>query len=198
MTLDSYSKGDATRFLGLDLLRAGLSALPDGRADAGSVALVVVRGDRGRRETPDRVTLHPHDGVRGDAWGRDPRREILAQIAVMEAGVAGLIANGQPLALFGDSLFFDLDLSVENLPPSSRLRVGTALLEITLEPHTGCSKFRSRFGGDALRLVSSPDLAHRRLRGAYMRVIEEGVAGPRDVVEVVGRGSRRATQDGPD
>ncbi|HEY7816970.1 MAG TPA: MOSC domain-containing protein [Vicinamibacteria bacterium] len=189
MIIDSRSKGDEATFLDLDALRTGLDALPEGRTDIGSVALVVIRGDGGRRETPDRVTLHPVDGVRGDAWGRDRRRDILAQIAVMEADVARLISNGQPLALFGDALFFDLDLSVENLPPGSRLRVGTALLEVTPQPHTGCSKFRSRFGADALRLVSAPDLGHRRLRGVYMRVMDAGVAGPGDVVLVEHRGA---------
>lgn len=190
MILDSHSIGDQACFLGLDTLRNHLHALPHAGTDLGSVALVVVRGDRGRRETPDRVTLHPEDGVRGDAWGRDPRREILAQIAVMQADVARLIGNGQPLALFGDSLFLDLDLSEENLPPGSTLCVGTALLEVTPEPHTGCRKFKSRFGGDALRFVSAPDLAHRKLRGIYMRVTEEGVAAPGDAVAVVRRGSR--------
>jgi hypothetical protein len=189
MILDSRSIGDEARFLGLDELRSRLDALPHAGTDLGSVALVVVRGERGRRDTPDRVTLHPDDGVRGDAWGRDPKREVLAQIAVMEASVASLIANGQPLALFGDCLFLDLDLSEENLPPGSRLRVGTALLEVTPEPHTGCRKFRSRFGGDALRFVSAPDLAHRKLRGVYMRVVEEGVAGPGDAVHVAHRGA---------
>ena len=33
-----------------------------------------------------------------------------AQIAVMQADVARLIANGQPLELFGDQLFLELDL----------------------------------------------------------------------------------------
>ena len=185
--IDSSSTGDATRFVALEALRAGLNALSRAPTDVGAVAFVVVRGPRGRRETPRDVTLHPDDGVRGDSWGRDPKRELLAQIAVMEAGVASLIANGQSLALFGDSLFLDLDLSAENLPPGSRLRVGTALLEVTPEPHTGCRKFRSRFGGDALRLVSTPELAHRRLRGVYMRVVEEGVASPGNAVEVVQR-----------
>jgi hypothetical protein len=40
-----------------------------------------------------------------------------------------LIANRQPLGLFGDSLFLELDLSRENLPTGSRLRIGGATLE---------------------------------------------------------------------
>ena len=46
----------------------------------------------------------------------------------------------------------DLDLSLTNLPPGTRLVLGTAEIEVTAQPHTGCAKFASRFGADALRL----------------------------------------------
>jgi len=90
--------------------------------------------------------------------------------------------------LFGDNLFLDLDLSVDNLPLGSRVRVGGATLEVTPKPHIGCRKFQARFGPDALRFVSKPALRHRNLRGIYMRVFEAGDAGPGDAVEVLARG----------
>ena len=55
-----------------------------------------------------------------------------------------------PLA--GDQLYVDLDLSHENLPVGTRLAIGTAELEVTAAPHTGCKKFASRFGLEALRV----------------------------------------------
>jgi MOSC domain-containing protein YiiM len=109
----------------------------------------------------------------------------------MEADVAKLIANGQPLTLFGDNLFLELDLSSDNLPPGSRLRAGSAVLEVTPKPHNGCRKFRERFGDDALHFVSRADLRPRNLRGIYLRVVEEGAAAPGDLVEVTSRGSSR-------
>jgi hypothetical protein len=55
--------------------------------------------------------LTSDDGLPGDAWSRQRRRDVDAQLAVMRREVAELIANGQPLTLFGDNLFVDFDLS---------------------------------------------------------------------------------------
>jgi MOSC domain-containing protein YiiM len=109
------------------------------------------------------------------------------QIAVMQGDVARMIANGQSLALFGDCLILDLDLSAANLPIGSRVRVGAALLEVSPAPHNGCRKFRARFGDDALRFVSMPALRHRNLRGIYLIVAEAGDVRAGDPVEVVSR-----------
>ena len=143
--MDSSSSGAPARFRPLGELQSGLTALPIGPMDRGRVALVVSRTERGRRLTLDRVRLTSDGGVAGDAWNRQANRRIDGQITVMEAAVAELIANGQPLVLFGDNLFLDLDLSVGNLPPGSRVRVGGALMEVTPKPHNGCHKFRGRF-----------------------------------------------------
>ncbi len=114
------------------------------------------------------------------------------QIAVMQRDVAELIANGQPLTLFGDCLILDLDLSKDNLPVGSRVQVGNSLLEVTPEPHNGCRKFQARFGADALRFVSMKQLRHRNLRGIYMRVVDGGdvVNDDRVVVKSRSRTSR--------
>jgi MOSC domain-containing protein YiiM len=185
--IDSTSPGDPARHRPLADLEQGLEALSR-PADAGRVALLVSRGPGGRRETPAEVVLGTDAGMPGDAWGRQARPDPAAQLAVMDSEVADLIANGQPLPLFGDNLFLDLDLSAGNLPAGSRLRVGDALLEVTPKPHNGCHTFRARFGDDALHLVSTPELRHRNLRGIYLCVVEEGVVRVGDPVEVLSRG----------
>jgi hypothetical protein len=185
--IDSDTVGEEKRFLTLSGLEEGLAALLPAPSDQGTVALLSRSSLGGLRETPDRVWLTPQEGVPGHAWGRSPDPDPEAQLAVMQADVATLIANGQPLPLFGDNLFLELDLSTANLPPGSRVRAGSAILEVTPTPHNGCRKFRSRFGDAALRFVSRRDLRPRNLRGIYMRVIEAGEIGPGDSVEVLSR-----------
>jgi MOSC domain-containing protein YiiM len=186
--IDSNSVGDPLRFRDLADLQQSLLALPGGHEDEGRVTLLMRRSDGGRRETLDRVVLGP-GGVPGDAWSRAAQPKPDMQIAVMQKEVATLIANGQPLALFGDCLILDLDLSVANLPVGSRVRVGGAVLEVSPAPHNGCRKFRARFGDAALRFVSMPELRHRNLRGIYMYVVESGEVAIGDPVGVISRAS---------
>ena len=185
--IDSNSMGDPQRFRALADLERMLETLPEAPADRGRVGLVVMKGQGGQRETPERVLLAPIPNVPGEAGHDQEDSEEDIQLAIMQRDVAELIANGQPLPLFGDNLFLDLDLSTDNLPPGSRVRIGGVLLEVTPVPHTGCRKFRGRFGDNALRFVSKKELHHRNLRGIYMRVLESGEVGPGDLVEVISR-----------
>jgi len=179
--------GDPFRHLGLDALEAGLRSLPALPRTGGRVVLICRRTPDGSRETPARTELTFADGVPGDDWSRRPPRDPEAQLAVMCAPVAELIANGQPLVVFGDNLFVDLDLSNASLPTGTRLRVGGAVVEVTPKPHNGCSKFHARFGADALRFVQAKPTRDRNLRGIYWKVIEPGAVAVGDAIHVVGR-----------
>ena len=179
--------GDPSRHLGLEELEARLRCLPPAARDSGRVALLVSRRADKVRETPVRVVLRAEIGMPGDAWVRIARLERDAQLTVMQADVAAAIANGQPLTVFGDNLFLDLDLSAENLPTGSRVRVGGSVLEVTPKAHNGCRKFAARFGQEALRFVSTPTLRHRNLRGIYMCVVEPGAVAVGDAVGVLSR-----------
>jgi MOSC domain-containing protein YiiM len=185
--IDSQSDGDPAAFLALDVLEARLAAAPRAPADSGRVRLLVTRHQGGQREVLERATMTHESGMPGDSWGRQREPSPDAQLTAMQFDVANLIANGQPLALFGDQLFLDLDLSEANLPTGSVLRAGTATLEVTPMPHNGCRKFRARFGDGALRFVSNRDLRHLNLRGIYLRVIEAGDIAVDDQVHVLRR-----------
>ena len=187
--VDSNSVGDPARFHTQEHLEHGLKALPMAPSDRGRVALLVRRGDGGLREVPARLAITPDGGFPGDAWGRRPEPKPEAQITVMQVEVAELMANGQPLTLFGDNLFVDLDLSAANLPIGSQLRVGGAILEVTPKPHNGCKKFVARFGLAALQFMAKPELRARNLRGIYLRVVEAGEVSPGDSVVVIARGA---------
>jgi MOSC domain-containing protein YiiM len=179
--------GDSSYHRPLTELEAGLRALPELPADSGHLTLIVRRRVDGSRETPERLRLTPDEGVPGDNWGRNPSRKLEAQIAVMRHDVAELLANGQSLTLFGDSLFVDLDISLGNLPIGSRLRAGEAVVEVTPMPHNGCAKFKGRFGADALFFVNARPTRHLNLRGIYWKVVEAGEVSVGDAIQVVSR-----------
>lgn len=184
--IDSTSEGDPRRFRPLDDLVRALGAVRSSR-DHGRLDHIVRRSEGGVREVLDRAQLLPERGLPGDAWERRLPLAPEAQLAVMQTPIAELIAGGQPLSLFGDNLFVDLDLSAASLPIGARIRIGTAMLEVTPKPHNGCKKFRARFGLDALTFVSRPDLRPLNLRGIYLRVIEAGEAACGSAASVIAR-----------
>ena len=128
------------------------------------------------------ATLNTVDGLVGDTWSTRGSRQTEdgsphpdRQLTVMNARVAAFVARREDRwALAGDQLYVDLDLRVANLPPGTRLSVGTAVIEITAESHTGCKKFNERFGREALRFVNSPEGRAQRLRGVNTNVVEAG------------------------
>ena len=71
-------------------------------------------------------------------------------------------------------MFIDLDLTAENLPPYTRLALGSAVIEVTEQPHTGCGKFVERFGVEAMKFVNSPKGRRYNLRGINAKVVQSG------------------------
>jgi MOSC domain-containing protein YiiM len=169
------------------VLAERIACLPPAPVDAGRVVLVVARPDVDERTTPRRASLTPDAGVEGDRWAQRMPRILDNQVTVMRADVARVIANGQAIELAGDNLFVELDLSYTNLPTGTRLQVGTSLCEVTAKPHQGCNKFAARFGEDARRITGADEFRSWRLRGLHIRVIEAGVVGPGERIEVLER-----------
>ena len=160
-------------------------------ADTGTLDLVLRRPAEGEREVLATAELTFADGVAGDTWKvRGSRRTEDGsahpdmQLNVMNARFGRFVAvDPARMTLAGDQLYVDFDLSEPNVPAGTRLGIGSAVIEITDQPHTGCAKFRQRFGADALRFVNSPVGRSLRLRGANARVVVEGEIRPGDVVK---------------
>jgi len=129
-------------------------------------------------------------GLVGDTWRvrsstrtADRSAHPDMQLNLMNARVIALIAQEKarwPLA--GDQLFVDLDLAGGNLPPWTKLGIGTAIIQVTDQPHTGCAKFVSRFGVDAMKFVNSPLGRSLNLRGINAKVVQPGVIRVGDTV----------------
>lgn len=93
----------------------------------------------------------------------------------MNARVISLLAQtDERWALAGDQLYVDLDLSAANVPPGAQLLIGSAVIEVTALPHTGCKKFVARFGQEALKFISTPVRKEMQLRGVNARVVQAG------------------------
>jgi hypothetical protein len=174
----------------LPALQADLHDISESPRDTGLIRLIVRRPDVDVREVLSEATLTVTEGLVGDSWCRRRSRHTAdgsphpaMQINIMNARVAALIAGDVsrwPLA--GDQLFVDLDLSAANLPPGTRLAVGTAVVSVSAEPHTGCGKFVQRFGVDAMKFVNSAQGRVLNLRGINARVVVPGVLRRGDVV----------------
>jgi hypothetical protein len=185
------------RHLATEELEAGLDALLAAPADHGRVALLVRRPNVGERETPGELRLDVVEGVVGDNWSlrgssstADGSANPEAQLTVMSARLASLVAGGEDdrRQLAGDQIYADLDLSHENLPPGSRLRIGSAVVEVSAHPHLGCAKFVERFGKDAMRFVNSRMGRQLRLRGMNCKVVAGGVVRLGDTITKEGVG----------
>lgn len=171
-------------------LDAALPYIDAAPTDAGTVALVLRRPDTNQREVLTSAELSTAEGIVGDSWIRrgssrteDGGAHPEMQLNLMNARVAETIAQvPERWALAGDELYVDLDLSEANLPPGTRLRLGSAVIEITAQPHTGCAKFTRRFGLDAYRWVNDDAGMARRLRGVNAKVVEPGTVSPGDPV----------------
>jgi len=163
-------------------LEAGLDHIRLSPKDEGVVELIVRRPNVDHREVLEEAEFSTTQGLIGDSWNirrssktpdGSPNPEM--QINIMNSRSVGLVAQERerwPLA--GDQLFIDMDLSKANLPAGSRISIGTAVLEVTAPPHTGCKKFVARFGFEAMKFVNSEVGRELCLRGINAKVVQAG------------------------
>lgn len=160
---------------------------------AGRLELIVRRPAVDQREVLATAVLDPTVGLVGDGWFErgssrtsDGRANPESQVTLINTRVLRAIEPDEarwPLA--GDQLYVDFDLGQEALPAGSEIAVGSAVLVVSEQPHTGCAKFSARFGSDALRWINSPVGRALRMRGMNTRVIGGGTVRTGDTVRRV-------------
>jgi hypothetical protein len=163
-------------------LEAGLDLLRQSPKDRGTLEMIVRRPRVDAREVLTEGELDLEMGLLGDTWlerGSSRTADGAAhpdmQLNVINARLLDLVAGDKsrwPLA--GDQLVVDFDLSEENIPPGTQLAIGDAVIEVTAQPHTGCQKFVTRFGREAMLFVNSPVGKQLHLRGINARVVTPG------------------------
>ena len=158
--------------------------------DGGKVELIVCRPAVDERAVLAEGALDADAGLAGDTWQTrgstrtaDGSPHPGKQLTVMNSRAALLVARDPDRRMqAGDQLYVDLDLSPANLPPGARLALGSAVIEVTDQPHLGCAEFAARFGKDAWRFVNSKVGRELRLRGLNARVVVAGTVRPGDVI----------------
>jgi hypothetical protein len=163
-------------------LTKGLEYLLASPVSEGVVEMIAARPREDQRDLLPTGKLDTELGLVGDNWKARGNRHTAdgsadpkAQLTLMNSRVVDLVAGDrQRWALAGDQLYVDLDLSKENLPPGTRLQIGDAVIEVSDKPHTGCDKFASRFGAEALRFVNTGVGRDARFRGVNTFVVLSG------------------------
>lgn len=171
----------------LTALEANIAASPKNNAP---ISQLCFRPTFGQRVFADHLELCPKRGVIGDRWAElgwlkradgspDPR----VQIALINQRLLTAIwGGGTEPPHPADTIATDLDISQDNLPAGRRLRIGTALIEISDVPNDGCVKWKARYGSDAYIWAREEKYLHLRRRGAFARVIEAGTIKLSDTV----------------
>ena len=184
---------NSAKYLSMDELEAGLNEIEESPLNKGVLEMIVCRPEVDERKVLDEGTLDLELGLIGDNWKtrgssrtNDGFGHPEMQLNIMNSRAISLIAQDKERwKLAGDQLFIDINLSDDNLPTGSRLKIGDAVIEVTAIPHNGCKKFTERFGIDAVKFVNSPIGKKLHLRGINAKVIKEGTIKTGDTVEKI-------------
>lgn len=179
-----------TEYLSMTELEAGLDHIRQAPKEQGTLTMIVRRPQENERESIEQGELSLTDGLVGDNWHArgsrhtpDGSANLFAQVTLMNARCIALVAQSEERwSLAGDQLFVDFDLSDDNIPPGTRLAIGSAIVEVSAQPHSGCKKFSERFGVEAMKFVNSPEGKQLHLRGINARVVKAGIIRAGDTV----------------
>lgn len=181
-----------TSFIPLEKLLTKISYIDQSPKDKGIVKLIVQRPDTDLRIEIKKGTFKPKIGLIGDNYhvkpcavtkdkSPHPKREIaLINSRVMEA----VSPDSSRRKLAGDQLHVDFDLTKENVPPGTLLKIGTTVLEVSDCPHPPCHKFSSRYGKDALRFTMKKHNG-TLFRGIFATIKKEGFINEGDTIKKV-------------
>ena len=181
---------ETMEYLSMIQLETGMEYIREAPNDNGILKMIVRRPAVDEREQIDEGELSTDDGLVGDTWKLrasshtpDGSANTKSQITLANSRAIALLAQTEDRwALAGDQLYVDMNIGEENLPPGTRLSIGSAIIEVSDQPHSGCKKFSARFGVEAMKFVNSPEGKKLHLRGINTTVVQSGTIRVGDVV----------------
>ena len=179
--------------LNTEQLKQKLDYIRQSPKDGGVLEMIVRRPDVDERVELEEAELNPEVGLVGDSWIKrgssktpDGSSHPGMQVTLMNSRCVEVLSGSRDRwQLAGDQLFIDMDLSEDNLPPGTRLSIGSAEIEVSSIPHNGCMKFAARFGKDAVHFVNSKIGKQLHLRGLNARVVQKGRINRGDRVYII-------------
>ncbi len=171
----------------LDAALPHIMAAPKDRA---AIDMLCLRPGFGERRFVDEINVTRDQGIPGERWLTQPwlRKEDGAphpaiQICVLQRRILDLIWDEQDEVTHpGDTFIADMDLSEANLPGSTLLQAGTAVLRVSNAFNEACVKWKVRYGKDAKDWVIAPGHPKLRLRGILCSVWQDGVIRNGDIL----------------
>jgi len=171
-----------TDYVTREELDRALPDVPVASKNGTKVEMMCSRPDRIQREFPEVLKFTVDGGIEGDyemdkPWLKlpdgspDPR----IQVSIISRRMLDLVRLDRENTTHpGDAIATDLDMTHENLPVGSRLKVGTAVVEISDVWNDGCAKWKVRMDRPANDWISAPEHESLRLRGIYCRIVGDG------------------------
>lgn len=171
-----------TKFATFDTLEQALPHILAAPKNETTVDQLCFRPDRNEREFPQQLTLTRDQGVPNERWLSEPwlRDDTGAphrgiQVSILSRRVWDAVRVSDDMIHPGDTIIADLDTSMDNLPLGTRLRVGTAVIEVSDVYNEGCVKWKARYGSEAKDWLVTPKNRPLRLRGILCSIEEDGV-----------------------
>jgi hypothetical protein len=163
----------------LDAALPSVLAAPN---DAGVVRCICTRPKPNTRHFPEVLTLTRSKGATGDYHPAQPWLELpdgspdpRIEVSIMPWRVLDLCWRERDrVAHPGDNIAVDMTLAEDDLPPGTRLAVGTAILRVSDVSNDGCVKWKVRCGRPAYDWITRPEHLKLRLRGLYAQIEQDG------------------------
>lgn len=151
--------------------------------DNAEIEMLCLRPGYGQRRLVDQITLTVDQGMPGERWATAPWLTLpdgspdpRIQVSILPKRVMDAVWLDRDNTVHpGDPIVADLETSEASLPAGTRLKAGSAILEVSDAFNEGCVKWKVRYGTEAKDWLVTPENRPLRLRGLLCRIVQDGV-----------------------